>query len=155
MNPSRTLWIGNIEQWMTEDYLLGIFTSFKVHPIKINILNNQTSKGCCFIEFISTEEAVYVYENCNNLTVNNLLLKIKWVKITKNTLNKKIQKKYSIYVGNSQDLLDFFKIHFESVCSANVIVESVTKESKCFGFVDFTNYNEHQQLLNYHSKIYL
>ena len=83
MNPSRTLWMGNIEQWMTEEYLLGIFTSFKVHPIKINILNNQTSKGCCFIEFISTEEAVYVYENCNNLTVNNLLLKIKWVKITK------------------------------------------------------------------------
>lgn len=58
----------------------------------------------------------------------------------KDTLNKKIQKKYSIYVGNlessitSQDLLDFFKIHFESVCSANVIVDSVTKESKCFGF---------------------
>ena len=58
MNPSRTLWIGNIEQWMTEDFILSIFSSFNVHPIKINILSNQISKGCCFVEFLSTEEAV-------------------------------------------------------------------------------------------------
>ena len=49
MNPSRTLWMGNIEQWMTEEYIINIFISLNVHPQKINILKNPFKKGCCFI----------------------------------------------------------------------------------------------------------
>ena len=125
-------------------------------------------KGCCFIEFLSTEEAVFVYENCNNLQVNNLFIKVKWVKLSQKTPKKKSSKKYSviinnliqIYVGNldksvtTKDLFDFFRNTYLSVCSANVIFDAKTNESKGFGFVDFTNYYEHQHLLNYQSKIY-
>lgn len=100
MNPSRTLWMGNIEQWMTEEFIINIFSSFKVHPQKINILKNPMEKGCYFIEFLSTEEAVFVYENCNNLQVNNLFIKVKWVKLSQKTSKKKSSKKYSVIINN-------------------------------------------------------
>ena len=39
-------------------------------------------------------------------------------------------------------LIDHFKKSFDSVCSANVIYDSVTKQPKGYGFVQFTNKND-------------
>ena len=60
----------------------------------------KMEKGCYFIEFLSTEEAVFVYENCNNLQVNNLFIKVKWVKLSQKTPKKKSSKKYSVIINN-------------------------------------------------------
>ena len=48
MNPSRTLWMGNIEQWMTEEYIINIFISLNLHPQKINILKKPIQKRMLF-----------------------------------------------------------------------------------------------------------
>ena len=79
---------------------LIILNYYFIQTKKINILKNPMKKGCCFIEFLSTEEAVFVYENCNNLQVNNLFIKVKWVKLSQKTPKKKSSKKYSVIINN-------------------------------------------------------
>lgn len=49
----------------------------------------------------------------------------------------------------------FFKSKSQSVCSSNIILDPNTKISKGFGFVDFSNYYEHQNMLNNGTKFTL
>ena len=74
MEQSRTLWMGNIENWMNENYINQILTSLKLKPIKIRIFQNDNPKSCCFIEFESPETADFVLEKYNGLKLNDLIL---------------------------------------------------------------------------------
>lgn len=62
--------------------------------------------------------------------------------------------KYTIYVGslpkstNADDITDYFKKLFPSVTGTKLINDPMNKKSKCYGFVDFTNYNEYQKILS-------
>lgn len=61
---------------------------------------------------------------------------------------------YSVYVGdldpNVTDslLLEHFSNSYKSILSANVIVDSITKRSKKFGFVRFSNQEESQRCIS-------
>ena len=63
-------------------------------------------------------------------------------------------KKYTIYVGNipkeinNEQLKTYFKHEFPSVVSSKIIFDSLTKSSKGFGFIDFTNLSDYQKALN-------
>ena len=57
MEQSRTLWMGNIENWMNENYICQLLNSINLNPIKIRILQNDNPKNCCFIEFDCPETA--------------------------------------------------------------------------------------------------
>ena len=48
MDPLKTLWMGNIENWMDENYINQILTSINIKPIKIRILQNENPKSCFF-----------------------------------------------------------------------------------------------------------
>jgi RNA recognition motif-containing protein len=61
---------------------------------------------------------------------------------------------YSIYVGdidaqvNDMMLLEFFQKRYKSVVSAKVIVDPITKYSKGYGFVKFSNFEESQRAIS-------
>ncbi len=161
MDQSRTLWMGNIENWMNENYINQILTSLNLKPIKIRILQNDNPKSCCFIEFESPETADFVLEKYNGLKLNDLILKLKRVISKKKDNNNNLikeqndnNKKYTIYVGNipkdinNEQLKNFFKHEFPSVVSSKIIFDSLTKISKGFGFIDFSNIFDYQKALN-------
>ena len=157
MDPLKTLWMGNIENWMTENDINLILNSINLKPIKIRILKNENPKICCFIEFDSSETADFVLEKFNGLKINNLILNLKRVIPKKKENNKEqndLNKKYTIYVGNipkdinNEQLKTYFKHEFPSVVSSKIIFDSLTKSSKGFGFIDFTNLSDYQKALN-------
>ena len=112
MNSSRTLWMGNIENWMNKKFILSIFESISknslinlykildIIPIKINLLIKEDKKSSCFIEFDSQKTASTVLRKYNNQTINNVKLKLNWVN-SHNSNNKNQEqnniKKYTVY----------------------------------------------------------
>ena len=119
MEQSRTLWMGNIENWMTENDINLILNSINLKPIKIRILKNENPKICCFIEFDSSETADFVLEKFNGLKLNNLILNLKRVIPKKKENNKEqndLNKKYTINVDNiPKDILMNIKKSFYKI----------------------------------------
>ena len=99
MNESScTLWMGNIQNWMDQNYLYHLLKSANIYPNHITIKNYPSKRGCAFLEFYSKEMAEYVLTEYNNKIIEGIQLKFNWVhsseqkynnsKITKFTLRK-------------------------------------------------------------------
>ena len=82
MDPLKTLWMGNIENWMSENYINQILNKINIKPIKIRILQNDNPKSCCFIQFETPEIANFILEKYNRVKLNDFVLKL-------NKVNKK------------------------------------------------------------------
>jgi RNA recognition motif-containing protein len=81
MNTSKsTLWMGNIENWMTHSYLYDLLKSSNIYPNKITIKNYPNKRGCAFLEFNTQEQAEFILNNFNGKIFNNLELKFNWVR---------------------------------------------------------------------------
>ena len=86
----RTLWMGNIEPWMTNNYLLSALNKINIFPNKIDIKKFQNKRSYAFLEFSSHEIAEEILNKYNGKYMNNILLKFNWVKRQKeqNMINK-------------------------------------------------------------------
>ena len=158
MDPLKTLWMGNIENWMTENYINQILNKININPIKIRILQNDNPKSCCFIEFDTPEIANFILEKYNGVNKGN---KNKKEKGNLNIKNNDLNNKFAIYVGNipkdinSEELKLYFKNEYPSVINSKIIVDSNTKNSKGFGFVYFSNIYDFQKILKNKGQKYL
>ena len=74
-SSKSTLWMGNIENWMSHSYLVDLLKSVNIYPNKITIKNYQNKRGCAFLEFFSPEMAQQVLTEYNNKIVNGVMLK--------------------------------------------------------------------------------
>ena len=99
MNASiNTLWMGNIENWMSYNYLYDLLKAANIYPNRITIKIYKNKRGCAFLEFFSHEMAKFVLTEYNNKIINGVQLKFNWVhsleqkykcsKITKFTVRK-------------------------------------------------------------------
>lgn len=65
----QTLWIGDIENWMDENYLKEIFKSIaEVKSVKV-MKKNGFNIGYGFLEFENKETSNYVLENFNGKAI--------------------------------------------------------------------------------------
>jgi RNA recognition motif-containing protein len=95
----RTLWMGNIESWMTDSFLTAFLNSIHIFPKGITLKNSQNKRGCAFLEFASKEQAEFILKNFNGKNINNFIIKFNRVKtfdekfstqkITKFTVSKR------------------------------------------------------------------
>jgi len=161
---NKTLWIGELEEWMDENYLLGIFSKYaSIKSIKIKRdRNTHQHQGYGFIEFTKPQDAEKLLkENIKIPEYKNEYFKLNWATLSEgkkqllNLNNNTIQiQNYTIYVCDldkqcSEDLLkSTFKQFYKSVSSSKVIVDPITKESKGYGFVMFNDFNESQNALS-------
>jgi len=76
----KTLWMGNIESWMTYAYLTSYLNSIQIFPQRITLKNPSNKRGCAFLEFSNKEQAEFVLNNFNGKKIKNLELKFNWVK---------------------------------------------------------------------------
>ena len=74
-NSTRTLWMGNIENWMTPNYLSNLLKSANIYPNRITIKNYPNKRGCAFLEFLSPEMANYILTEFNKKVINGIELK--------------------------------------------------------------------------------
>ncbi|KAL5737666.1 hypothetical protein ACOSP7_030427 [Xanthoceras sorbifolium] len=148
----RSLWIGDLQQWMDENYLIGIFAnSGEVLSAKV-IRNKQTNfpEGYGFIEFATHAAAERVLQNFNGAQMPNSeqTFRLNWATYGAGERRPDDGPDYTIFVGDlAADVTDYmlqetFRAVYPSVKGAKVVTDRTTGRSKGYGFVRFGEESE-------------
>ena len=149
MSTENTLWMGDIEPWMTEQIIMEAFKSYEIKPLNIKFLTDKKTniiRNYCFINFENILEANKALTKLNGKKFPNTetLFKLNWANYH-SEFNK------NVYVGNLSpdvddiELYNFFKEKYPSVHHASVILENGI--SKLYGFVHFMNGEDYEKCL--------
>ncbi|KAI3740965.1 hypothetical protein L2E82_31440 [Cichorium intybus] len=148
----RTLWIGDLQYWMEEQYLVGCFAQCgEVVSAKV-IRNKQSgqSEGYGFIEFVSraaAERHLQTYNGTLMPTVEQNF-RLNWASFGVGEKRADGSPDFTIFVGDlAADVTDYtlqetFRAHYQSVRSAKVVTDRTTGRTKGYGFVKFGDENE-------------
>ena len=160
-NRYFALWMGDVEPWMDELFIMNSFIQLGFIPKSIKLIidkRNDKSKNFCFIYFNTLEEANLALFNLNSKLIPNTNLYFKLNIIKYNTLQKG-----NIYVGNLSkkindiELYNYFKSKYPSVYFSSIISDNGI--SRGYGFVHFANEEEYRKCLKemdgtlFHNKI--
>ncbi|KAG2563014.1 hypothetical protein PVAP13_8KG324033 [Panicum virgatum] len=149
-NEVRTLWIGDLQYWIDENYIDGCFAATgEVQSVKL-IRDKQTGQlqGYGFIEFISRAAAAErVLQTYNGTMMPNVELpfRLNWASPGE---KRDDSPDYTMFVGDlAADVTDYilqetFRVHYPSVKGAKVVMDKLTMRSKGYGFVKFGDPNE-------------
>ncbi|GLT83535.1 hypothetical protein SLE2022_018210 [Rubroshorea leprosula] len=148
----RSLWIGDLQQWMDENYLTGIFAhTGEVLSAKV-IRNKQTGlpEGYGFIEFISRGAAERILQTYNGTSMpsTDQAFRLNWAALGPGEKRQDEGPDYTIFVGDlAADVTDYmlqetFKAVYPSIKGAKVVTDRTTGRSKGYGFVRFGDENE-------------
>ncbi|XP_059662157.1 polyadenylate-binding protein RBP45-like isoform X2 [Cornus florida] len=148
----RTLWIGDLQYWMDEQYLLSCFAhTGEVASAKI-IRNKQTaqSEGYGFIDFVSRAAAERNLQSYSGTLMPNSEqnFRLNWASFGVGEKRPDDTPDFSIFVGDlAADVTDYmlqetFRAHFPSVKGAKVVTDKTTGRMKGYGFVMFGDENE-------------
>ena len=149
MSMESTLWMGDIEPWMTKEIIMNSFFEYGIKPSSIKMIRDHKlniSKNFCFINFENMVEA------------NNALINLNGKKIPKteinfrlNWANKHCERNRNLYVGNLPSDLDdiqlfnIFKEKYPSIHHVSIMTDN--GESKGYGFIQFINKNDYEKCL--------
>ena len=150
MSDENTLWMGDIEPWMTESIIINSFQYFNIYPINVKLIKDKKKKinrTYCFVKFKNTEDVNNALINLNGKKIPscNINFKLNWADYNTNNITR------IIYVGNlnmnitDNELYNLFSQKYKSVHHANVIYENGI--SKGYGFVIFKNEEEYYRCL--------
>lgn len=132
-NNDRTLWQGQLENWMDEHFIQNTWLSLG-HQVTVRIIRNKAtmiSQGYCFIQFQTPDEAKTCLDQYNGhvVRINHVTYTIRL-----NTAlggSKPGEVIYSLFVGdlgrevNDQTLLSAFSEKFITIKSAKVFFFSI------------------------------
>ncbi|CAA0835908.1 Polyadenylate-binding protein RBP45B [Striga hermonthica] len=147
----RSLWIGDLQYWMDEQYLYGCFaTTGEVVAAKV-IRNKQTgqSEGYGFIEFASHAAAERNLQTYNGSLMPNVeqTFRLNWASMGAGE-KRDDASDYTIFVGDlAADVTDYmlqetFRANYPSVKGAKVVTDRITGRTKGYGFVRFGDESE-------------
>nr|XP_043609578.1 polyadenylate-binding protein RBP45 [Erigeron canadensis] len=148
----RTLWIGDLQYWMDEQYLVSCFSqSGEVISAKV-IRNKQTgqSESYGFIEFNSRAAAERHLQTYNGTLMPNVEqnFRLNWASFGVGEKRADGAPDFTIFVGDlAADVTDYtlqetFRAHYPSVKSAKVVTDRMTGRTKGYGFVKFGDETE-------------
>ncbi|XWS09805.1 hypothetical protein CRYUN_Cryun39dG0020800 [Craigia yunnanensis] len=160
----RSLWIGDLQQWMDENYLINIFAQTgEVVSAKV-IRNKQTAlpEGYGFIEFMSHAAAERVLQSYNGVPMPNSEqnFRLNWAGLRYGEKRQEEGSDYTIFVGDlAADVSDYmlqetFKAVYPSVKGAKVVTDMTTGHSKGYGFVRFGDETEQIRAMTEMNGIY-
>jgi len=147
---------------MDEKFMLNVFSKYaSVRNIKIiRDKITGTHQGYGFVDFDSSEIAAHVLDSCNgNLIPNsNKIFKLNWATFSEGKMNAVLGNfsnavEHTIYVCDldlnvsEQMLREVFQKLYPSVTAAKLIVDPITKHSKGYGFVKFSDLGESQKAI--------
>ncbi|KAJ6752249.1 hypothetical protein OIU85_002654 [Salix viminalis] len=154
----KSLWIGDLQQWMDENYILSIFsTTGEVVQAKV-IRNKQTGypEGYGFIEFVNHAAAERVLQTYNGTPMPNSeqTFRLNWATLGAGERRQDDGPDYTIFIGDlAADVNDYllqetFRNVYSSVKGAKVVTDRVTGRSKGYGFVRFADENEQRRAMS-------
>ncbi|XP_052199472.1 polyadenylate-binding protein RBP47-like [Diospyros lotus] len=156
-DENRTIWIGDLQQWMDEGYLHSCFAhTGEVSSVKV-IRNKQTgqSEKYGFVEFLSHAAAEKVLQSFNGTIMPNTdqSFRLNWAAFSTGDRRENAGSDLSIFVGDlASDVTDVilhetFASRYPSVKGAKVVVDSNSGRSKGYGFVRFGDENERSRAI--------
>ncbi|XP_061345477.1 polyadenylate-binding protein RBP45 isoform X2 [Gastrolobium bilobum] len=148
----RTLWIGDLQYWMDENYLYTCFAhTGEVASVKV-IRNKQTSQseGYGFIEFTTRAAAERILQTYNGTIMPNggQNFRLNWATFSAGERRHDDSPDYTVFVGDlAADVTDYlltetFRVRYSSVKGAKVVIDRTTGRTKGYGFVRFADESE-------------
>ncbi|MCL7051763.1 hypothetical protein MKW94_009960, partial [Papaver nudicaule] len=146
----RTLWIGDLEDWMDECYIHACFAhTGEVHDVKVirNMATGQ-SEGYGLIEFSRPDVAARILQTYNGQLMphSEQNFRLNWPSIDDSP-------DFTVFVGGlAHDVTDYvlqetFKTHYTSVKGAKVVTDRTTGDSKAYRFVRFADEGEQMRAM--------
>ncbi|KAK6124468.1 hypothetical protein DH2020_041789 [Rehmannia glutinosa] len=147
----RSLWIGDLQYWMDEQYLYSCFAAAgEVVSAKV-IRNKQNgqSEGYGFIEFASHAAAERSLQTYNGALMPNVeqTFRLNWASMGAGE-KRDDAPEYTIFVGDlAADVTDYmlqetFRANYPSIRGAKVVTDRITGRTKGYGFVRFGDESE-------------
>ena len=144
-----TLWMGDIEPWMTREIILGSFFEYGLKPSSIKMIKDHqfnSIKNYCFVNFDSITEAnkAIISLNGKNIPKTNINFKLNWA-------NKHCEMNRNLYVGNLPNdiddlqLFNIFKEKYQSIHHVSIMTDN--GQSKGYGFIQFTDKYDYDKCL--------
>ncbi|CAI8606346.1 unnamed protein product [Vicia faba] len=161
---NKTLWIGDLHNWMDENYLHRCFASTgEITSIKV-IRNKHSgiSEGYGFVEFFSHATAEKVLQNYAGMLMPNAdqSFRLNWATFSTGDKGSDNVTDLSIFVGDlAADVTDSllhetFAGSYPSVKAAKVVYDANTGRSKGYGFVRFGDESERSQAMTQMNGVY-
>ncbi|XP_041990689.1 polyadenylate-binding protein RBP45-like isoform X2 [Salvia splendens] len=152
----RSLWIGDLQYWMDEQYLYSCFaTAGEVVSAKV-IRSKQTgqSEGYGFIEFASHAAAERNLQTYKGTLMPNVeqTFRLNWASMGAGE-KRDDAPEYTVFVGDlAADVTDYmlqetFRAVYPSVRGAKVVTDRVTGRTKGYGFVRFGDESEQMRAM--------
>ena len=164
---SRTLWMGDLEPWMDENFIASLFAGIG-SPVTVKVIRDKNSSlpvGYGFVDFVSHEVADTVLHAYSSLPIPNTehTFKLNWAQYG---MGKPVQAApdqpvsqvpvgydNSLFVNDldpgvtDNQLFETFSLKIPGVISAKVVSDPVTFKSKGYGFVKFATGRDCQRAL--------
>jgi len=153
-NKAATLWMGDLETYMDENFIKQAFTTMGESAIYVKIMRNRYTGqpfGYGFVEFESEDVALRVLHRVNGKLVPSSSPP-KRFKLNHANHGHPFNKEFSLFVGDLTPEVDdlalykAFSIWYPSCKVARVVLDA-TGRSRGYGFVRFTEEYEQQQAL--------
>ena len=149
MSMENTLWMGDIEPWMTRELILTSFFEYGLKPSSIKMLKDHKyniSRNYCFVNFDTMFEAnkALIELNGKKIPNTNITFRLNWA-------NKHCKLNQNLYIGNlSNDidditLFEIFKTKYPSIHHVSIMTDK--GESKGYGFIQFTDKYDYDKCL--------
>jgi len=153
----RTLWIGDLQYWMDENYLNSCFyPTGELLSAKV-IRNKQSgqSEGYGFLEFRTRATAENILQTYNGAMMPNAeqSYRLNWASLGAGDKRTDDSPEHTIFVGDlAGEVTDYilqetFKAVYQSVKGAKVVTDRTTGRSKGYGFVKFGDEREQQRAM--------
>nr|XP_009794615.1 PREDICTED: polyadenylate-binding protein RBP47 isoform X1 [Nicotiana sylvestris] len=161
---NKTIWIGDLQQWMDESYLHSCFSQAgEVISVKI-IRNKQTgqSERYGFVEFNTHAAAEKVLQSYNGTMMPSAEqpFRLNWAGFSTGEKRAETGSDFSIFVGDLASdvtdtmLRDTFASRYPSLKGAKVVVDANTGHSKGYGFVRFGDESERSRAMTEMNGVY-
>ncbi|KAL9264548.1 Polyadenylate-binding protein RBP47C-like protein [Drosera capensis] len=162
---NRTIWVGDLQHWMDENYLHRCFAPTReIASIKV-IRNKHTGvpEGYGFVEFHTHAMAEKVLQDFTGVTMLHTFdqpFRLNWATFSTGDKRSENGTDLSIFVGDlAPDVTDSllhetFASKYASVKAAKVVIDGNSGRSKGYGFVRFGDENEKAQAMNEMNGVY-
>nr|BAK04269.1 predicted protein [Hordeum vulgare subsp. vulgare] len=155
--PKTTLWMGELEPWMDENFIKGVFLSATTETVNVKVIRDKNSgnAGYCFVEFQTPEAATKALAlNGSGVPNSSRHFKLNWAS-GGGLVDRRDDRgpEYSIFVGdlgpevNEYVLVSLFQARFPSCKSAKIMTDAMSGQSRGYGFVRFSDENDQQRAL--------
>ncbi|KAI5072943.1 hypothetical protein GOP47_0013049 [Adiantum capillus-veneris] len=160
----RTLWIGDLQYWMEENYIHSCFAHTN-EVVSVKIIRNKLtgqSEGYGFIELTShgaAEKVLHSYGG-TQMPQTEQMFRLNWASFGMGDKRGEVGPDHSIFVGDlAPDVTDYilqetFRLRYPSVRGAKVVMDVISQRSKGYGFVRFGDESEKTRAMTEMNGVY-